>query len=110
GGVLGAWRFYYEDRGQPYSLRRPFWQDQEIWRRNSPLYAMEKATTPLLLLCGEFDASPDDMERVYSILHGRGVPVEYAMYWAEGHIVNSPGNLRDLWLRTEAFFRRYLRP
>ena len=85
------------------------WQDQAIYRRNSALYNLDKTTTPLLLIEGEFDANPREMEEVYSELYGRGVPVELAYYRDEGHVISSPGNLRDAWLRTERFFRKYLR-
>lgn len=44
-----------------------------------------------------------------SILYGRGVPVELAYYWGEGHVLGSPGNIHDSWLRTEGFFAKYLR-
>jgi dipeptidyl aminopeptidase/acylaminoacyl peptidase len=70
---------------------------------------MQRATTPLLLIEGEFDISPRQTEELFSILYGRGVPVELAFYWGEGHIINRPGNLKDVWERTERFFRKYLR-
>jgi dipeptidyl aminopeptidase/acylaminoacyl peptidase len=49
------------------------------------------------------------MEEVYSTLYGRGVPVELAYYWGEDHVFASPGNMHDSWLRTERFFKKYLR-
>jgi dipeptidyl aminopeptidase/acylaminoacyl peptidase len=49
------------------------------------------------------------MESVFSILEGRGIPVELAYYWGEGHLISSPGNLRDMWQRTERFYRKYLK-
>jgi dipeptidyl aminopeptidase/acylaminoacyl peptidase len=109
GQVLQADRFYYEDATQPYTFGAPFWQAQEKFIRNSPLFRMESATTPLLLIVGEFDFSPRQMESVFSILYGRGVPVELAYYWGEGHVVGSPGNIRDEWERTDAFLRKHLR-
>lgn len=107
-GVIQAERFYYEDDTQPYGLGTPFWQDPGRFLSNSPLYRMHAANTPLLLMVGEFDAEVHEMEEVYSILHARGVPVELAKYWGEGHILASPGNIRDSWNRTEGFFRKYL--
>jgi hypothetical protein len=109
GQVIQADRFYFEDSTQPYGLGEPFWQDPQKFIRNSPLYQMRTARTPLLLLQGEFDYGPRAMESVFSILEGRGIPVELAYYWGEGHLISSPGNLRDMWQRTERFYRKYLK-
>jgi dipeptidyl aminopeptidase/acylaminoacyl peptidase len=109
GQAIQADRFYYEDSTQPYGLGVPFWRDPQKFVRNSPLFRMQSASTPLLLLQGEFDYGPRAMESVFSILYGRGVPVELAYYWGEGHLINSPGNIQDMWRRTERFYRRYLK-
>ena len=109
--VLQANRFYYEaERDQPYRLGSSLWRDTGRFIRNSALFRLERAVTPMLLLVGEYDASPRSMEQVYSVLHGKGVPVELAYYWGEGHVITSPGNLHDLWTRSERFFRRHLQP
>jgi hypothetical protein len=109
GQVIQADRRYYEDVDQPYTFGAPIWKAEHQVIENSPIHRLGSATTPLLLIEGEFDASPREMEAVFSILYGRGVPVELAYYWGETHIINSPGNIKDIWQRTEAFFRRYLR-
>jgi dipeptidyl aminopeptidase/acylaminoacyl peptidase len=109
GQTIQADRFYYEDSTQPYGMGTPFWRDPQKFIRNSPLYQMQKATTPLLLLQGEFDYGPRAMESVFSILYGRAVPVELAYYWGEGHLISSPGNIYDMWQRTDRFYRKYLR-
>jgi dipeptidyl aminopeptidase/acylaminoacyl peptidase len=109
GDALQADRFYYEYPRQPYAIGSPFWIAEADWISNSPLYRMDSAETPLLLIEGEFDYSPRPMESVYSILKGRGVPVELAYYWGEGHILSTPGNIRDMWDRTEVFYKRFLR-
>ena len=110
GEIMQARRFVYEYEAQPYSLGAPPWTDQAAWTRNSPGFNLDQASTPLLLLEGEFDfATSRPMERVYATLRGRGVPVEMAQYWGEAHVITSPGNVIDTWTRTERFFRRYLR-
>lgn len=110
GEIMQARRFVYEYEAQPYSLGTPPWEDQQAWMRNSPTFNLDKASTPLLLLEGEFDfATSRPMERVYATLRGRGVPVEMAQYWGEAHIITSPENVIDTWTRTERFFRRFLR-
>ncbi len=107
-GLLQADRWYTEHRAQPFGFRVPPWKDESLWGRNSPLLRLESARTPLLLIEGEFDVMPRSMEEVYSVLHGRGVPVEMAYYWGEGHVIASPGNVRDCWERIETFLGSHL--
>jgi dipeptidyl aminopeptidase/acylaminoacyl peptidase len=108
--VIQSDRRYYEDPRQPYNPQPlPPWRDPAKFLHNEPLFNLNRASTPLLLVEGEFDSDPQEMEEVYSILRGSGVPVELAYYWGEDHIFSSPGNIRDTWLRTRDFFKRYLR-
>ena len=108
GGLIQARRFYYEAEDQHYRVGGSLGRNAAGFVRNSAVFRMERAVTPMLLMVGEYDAGPRSMEQVYSALRGKGVPVELAYYWGEGHVINSPGNLSDLWTRTERFFRRYL--
>lgn len=109
GNAIQENRFYYEDPRLPYAGQAgPLWFNPLRQIENSPVFRLKDASTPLLLVEGEFDGDPREMEEVYSILYGQGVPVELAYYWGEGHVFGSPGNVRDSWLRTEAFFRKYL--
>ncbi|WP_202839120.1 alpha/beta hydrolase family protein [Luteimonas saliphila] len=101
-------RWYYEADTQRYRVGGSLWRNTERFVRNSALFRLEHATTPTLLMVGEYDAVPRSMEQVYSVLHGKGVPVELAYYWGEGHMISSPENLHDLWTRSEQFFRRNL--
>ena len=107
--TIQADRFYYEDEAQPYGVGAPFWLNPGAYAENSPAIHLDAATTPLLLLAGEFDSGSREMEGVYSTLLAKGVPVEMALYWGEGHVLNTPGNLHDMWLRTERFLDRNLR-
>jgi dipeptidyl aminopeptidase/acylaminoacyl peptidase len=110
GGEIQADRKFYEDPRQPYSPgHAPPWMSRKKYIRNEPLFNLSRASTPLLLVEGEFDAAPREMEEVYSILFGSGVPVELANYWGESHVFASPGNIRDSWIRTESFFKKHLR-
>jgi dipeptidyl aminopeptidase/acylaminoacyl peptidase len=107
--LVQGFRMFYEDPRQPYAPRpAPPWKEPLEYIGSDPVFNMAAARTPLLLVEGEFDVSPREMEQVYSILYGRGIPVELAYYWGEGHVFGSPGNIHDCWLRTEGFFKRYL--
>jgi dipeptidyl aminopeptidase/acylaminoacyl peptidase len=101
-------RWYYEAETQRYRVGGSVWRNPDRFVRNSALYRLKDAVTPTLLMVGEYDAAPRSMEQVYSVLHGKGVPVELAYYWGEGHVISSPGNLHDLWTRSERFFQRNL--
>jgi dipeptidyl aminopeptidase/acylaminoacyl peptidase len=106
--IQGA-RMLYEDPTQPYAPQpAPPWRHAAAYIRNEPLFNLSRAATPLLLVEGEFDDDPREMEEVYSILYGSGVPAVLAYYWGEAHVFASRGNIRDSWIRTEQFFRRYL--
>ena len=110
GNVVQTDRMYYEDPSQPYAPQpAPPWTDPAKYIQNAPLFNLNRASTPLLLVEGEFDSDPLEMEEVYSTLYGRGVPVELAYYWGEDHVFASPGNMHDSWLRTERFFKKYIR-
>jgi hypothetical protein len=110
GNIIQSWRGSTEDPGAPYTPEPTLpWTNPARYIRNDPLFNLDRSSTPLLLLEGEFDSSPREMEEVYSILRARGVPVELTYYWGEGHNFASPGNIRDSWRRTEDFFRKYLR-
>jgi len=108
--LVQAFRMFYEDPKQPYAPRpAPPWLDPAEYMENQPLFNLGHASTPLLLVQGEFDGDSPEMEEVYSTLYGSGVPVELAYYWGEGHVFASPGNIFDSWSRTNRFFRRHLR-
>lgn len=110
GQLIQQNRFLYEDPEQPFHPQpAPPWKEARSYIRNDPLFNLEEASTPLLLVEGEYDFSPQGTEEVYSILRARGVPVELAYYWGEDHVFGSPGNIRDSWMRTERFFSKYLR-
>lgn len=109
GTVIQGDRMYYEDPRAPYAPSPvPPWKNSGKYIRNDPLFNLGRASTPLLLIEGEFDSDPREMEEVYSILRGRGVPVELAYYWGEDHVLANPANIRDSWLRTEAFFDKHI--
>jgi dipeptidyl aminopeptidase/acylaminoacyl peptidase len=107
GNLIQSDRMFYEDLKDPYAPQpSPPWKRPKDYIRSEPLFNLNQASTPLLLVEGEFDTDPREMEEVYSILYGRGVPVELAYYWGEDHVFASPGNIHDTWVRTGNFFRK----
>lgn len=109
GSVVQSWRAQTEAPEVPYAPQPVLsWKNPAEYIHNDPLFNLKRASTPILLIVGEFDESPRETEETYSILHARGVPVELAYYWGEGHVFSSPGNIRDSWIRTYRFFKKYL--
>src|SRR6201999_43958 len=62
GASIQGNRFYYEDPRMPYGLGGTFWENEATFLHNSPLFRLKSATTPLLLLEGEFDVEGRAME------------------------------------------------
>ena len=93
-----------------HALRRP-WDDWHSLLEHSPIYHVDKARTPLLILHGKEDPRvfPGQSMELYRFLKIRGqAPVRLVLYPGEGH-----GNLRaasrfDYNLRMVAWFTHYL--
>lgn len=114
GNACGAFdnqgeRFYAESRVTPYGLGVPFWAAPDKYIRNSSLFHLHKATTPVLFIQGELDATPIPIEESYAVLQANGVPSELAFYRNETHSLHSPGNIRDAFTRTVGWFEKYLK-
>lgn len=76
---------------------------------NSPRFQMGQKAPPLLMLQGEFDAdSFRQSDAVFTSLSRHGVPVRVARYWAEGHNLGGPGNIKHAWLEVSGWFQNYI--
>ena len=66
---------------------------------NSPIFFLDRAQTPLLILHGDVDFSPmQQAEEVFTGLYRMGKRVRFVRYWGEGHgAADSAANLRDRW-------------
>jgi hypothetical protein len=70
-----------------------------------------RIATPLLLASGEIDGShAGQAEELFSALYRQNKDAVLATYWGEGHLLASPGNLRDLYRRAFAFLDQHLGP
>lgn len=49
-------------------------------------------------------------EQVFTALHRRNKRATFVRYWGEGHVLESPANIRDLWERIYDWFDSFLRP
>lgn len=92
-------------------MGNPPWKD--FWRyvRNSPLFYVERVTTPLMIIQGDMDFVPMEQgEMFFTALQRQGKRAALARYWGEGHVLEAPANIRDMWERIYAWFDEFLKP
>ena len=107
------WNDWYRDPGGPWirgRMGRPD-ENQELYRRLSPIYHVDQVTRPLLVLHGTSDVNVPFLEsvRLIDALHMARIPVEFAMYPGEFHYFQRAHVLRDAWTRVERFFAQHLK-
>jgi len=80
------------------------WRDAERYLRNSPLLYADRIETPLLIIQGDLDYVPIQQgEELFTALYRQGKRARFVRYWGEGHLLNSPANIRDMWERIFAW-------
>lgn len=83
-----------------FGLKTPPWQDMEAYVRNSPLFAVENISAPLLIVKGDQDYIPMAQgEEMFTALQQSGKKASFVRYWGEGHILSGRANIEDLWER-----------
>jgi dipeptidyl aminopeptidase/acylaminoacyl peptidase len=85
------------------------WQDPERYVRNSPVFAAGDVQTPLLVVQGDLDYVPVGQgEQFFSALYRQGKRARFVRYWGEGHVLQSPANIDDMWEQILAWFDEFL--
>jgi dipeptidyl aminopeptidase/acylaminoacyl peptidase len=85
------------------------WADPDRYRRNSPITYVDRVITPLLMIHGDADFVPlQQAEAYYTALYRLGRCARLVRYWGEGHVVESPANVRDLWGQVFAWLDEHL--
>jgi len=46
-------------------------------------------------------------EEFFTSLYRQGKRAEFVRYWGEGHVLESPANIRDMWRRIFAWFDQF---
>ncbi|MBN8731933.1 MAG: S9 family peptidase [Acidobacteria bacterium] len=109
-------RFRYEDEARnrllfmvfaesgQFRLGSPPWADAARYARNSPLTFVDRVTTPVMILQGDQDYVPIQQgEEFFTALFRQRKAAVFVRYWGEGHSIESPANIRDMWTRISAF-------
>lgn len=87
------------------------WEDPQRYVRNSPLFHVEQVETPLLIVQGDMDYVPlGQGEQFFSALYRQGKRARFVRYWGEGHVLQSPANIRHMWEEIYAWFDDHLKP
>lgn len=90
-------------------MRAPPWAAADLYVRNSPLFAADRISTPVLLVHGDRDLLPSTQSEImFSALWRQNKDARLLTYWGEGHHLWSPDNIRDLYAEIVAFLDRTL--
>ena len=83
----------------------PPWKDLNRYLRNSPIFSVDRVTTPLMIIQGDMDyVAIQQGEEFFASLHRQGKRASFVRYWGEGHVLRSPANAADMWQRIFAWF------
>jgi dipeptidyl aminopeptidase/acylaminoacyl peptidase len=90
-------------------MGNPPWKDLARYVRNSPLYYVERVETPLMIVQGDMDyVALQQGEQFFTALHRQNKRAAFVRYWGEGHVLEAPANVRDMWQRVYAWFDEFL--
>jgi dipeptidyl aminopeptidase/acylaminoacyl peptidase len=74
------------------------WGNLGRYLKDSPLFYVDRVTTPVLLVQGDQNDMPiENVEEFFTALHRLGKRARFVRYWGEGHVLYSPANIRDMW-------------
>ncbi|MDX1498747.1 MAG: S9 family peptidase [Woeseiaceae bacterium] len=99
-------RWWEEELGLPWLE-----ENRENWDRLSPFFALEKVTTPTLIVGGQDDWNVPilNSEQLFIGLKRRGIPTQLVVYPNEGHGLSVPSYEKDLYERYLAWLQKYVR-
>lgn len=67
--------------------------------------------TPLLIVHGELDSVPmTQSEQFFTASYRQGKRAQFVRYWGEPHVLTSPANIEDLWMRIYEWLDEHLTP
>jgi dipeptidyl aminopeptidase/acylaminoacyl peptidase len=115
-GIANQWSCHYScnhDFGE-FIVGGPMTEERfrKLAIERSPLFRLDKPTTPTLILHGIEDRCTPlgQGQEFYSALRERGIEAELVAYPREGHGNRERAHRADAWRRTVAWFDRFLRP
>ena len=83
----------------------PPWEELNRYLRNSPIFQVDRVNTPLMIVQGDVDyVAIQQGEEFFNGLYRQGKRARFVRYWGEGHVLESPANIRDMWQRIFEWF------
>jgi dipeptidyl aminopeptidase/acylaminoacyl peptidase len=112
-GAPGHFWSIGDERGQG-RLGGDLFDDPDAYIRNSPVFLLDKVTTPLMLVYGteDFCVQFRQGEEMYYGLKNIGKTAVLIGYQGEGHLDNGTAEwvIRDFWKRALEWYDQYLKP
>ena len=97
--------------GGQIAMGNPPWKDFGRYMRNSPIFYVDRVRTPLLIIQGDMDyVALQQGEEFFMALYRQGKRASFVRYWGEGHVLESPANIRDMWNRIFAWLEEFSSP
>lgn len=92
-----------------FGLGGPPWSSPQAYVANSPLFAADRIQAPVLLVTADRDyVAPGQAEEMFSALYRQGKDAVLLTYRGEGHVLASPGNIRDYYAMIWAWLDRVM--
>lgn len=89
-------------------MGNPPWKDLGRYIRNSPIFYVDRVKTPLMIIQGDMDyVAIQQGEEFFTSLYRQGKRAEFVRYWGEGHVLESPANIRDMWKRIFGWLEQF---
>jgi len=114
GAGISDWVTYYVNTDiHPFTrsyLGATPWDDEEIYKKTSPMTYINNAKTPTLIQHGEFDKRVPipNAFKLYQGLQDEGVPVEFIIYKGFGHGINKPKENLACLTHNFEWFNKYI--
>jgi len=114
-GVSNLVSMYGQTDIQPFMERYfdgPSFLHQTLFTKHSPMTYAGRMRTPTLIQHGEQDVRVPlaQSRELYIALKRQGVPVEFAVYPRQGHVISEPKLQADLMQRNVDWFTKWLGP
>lgn len=106
----GTWHNWIESNRKRSGLGAAPWEEPLRFVQNSPIYYLDRITTPLIIQAGGADDGIVSFsDQVFVGLKRLGKDVTYLRYGGEGHGLAQLPNLKDYWSRVIEFLDQHLK-
>jgi len=104
----GESEWQYFEHNEQGRMGVPPWDDPHRYMDNSPLFFLDRVTTPLLIIHGAEDAQISQAWEMFSGLRRLAKTASLVVYEGESHTIERRANIIDRWHRVLDWFDRNL--